>query len=181
MFAAVILILIFSTSAFAQSGRRTKPAAPPAPPPEAIPSPSPSPTPALPSNAQVTAEKDQDYSCTSDGTLAHLLDQSTVAAFTPKEVDTKAEITSKPDPTYTREARRMGVQGVVVLKVLLLPDGKLERVRVVRKLPFGLTENAIFAACQIKFKPAIKEGKEVPQWATLQYGFRIANSSIFGP
>ena len=129
----------------------------------------------------MTAEKDQDYSCTSDGTLAHLLDQGNVQGFTPKEVDTKAEITSKPDPTYTREARRMGVQGIVVLKVLLLPDGKLDRVRVVRKLPFGLTENAIFAACQIKFKPAIKEGKEVPQWATLQYGFRIANSSIFGP
>ena len=181
MFAAVILILIFSISAFAQSGRRTKPAAPPAPPPEAKPSPSPSPTPSLPSNAQVTAEKDQDYSCTSDGTLAHLLDQGNVQGFTPKEVDTKAEITSKPDPAYTREARRMGVQGVVVLKVLLLPDGKLDRVRVVRKLPFGLTENAIFAACQIKFKPAIKAGQEVPQWATLQYGFRIANSSIFGP
>ena len=129
----------------------------------------------------MTAEKDQDYRCTSDGTLAHLLDHGNVEGFTPKEVDTKAEITSKPDPNYTREARRMGIQGVVTLKVLLLPGGKLDRVRVVRKLPFGLTENAIFAACRIKFKPAIKAGREVPQWATLEYAFRIANSSIFGP
>ena len=129
----------------------------------------------------VTAEKDQDYRCTSDGTLAHLLDPPEVAGFSPKEVDTKAEITARPNPTYTREARRMSIQGVVVLKVLLLANGELDRIRVVRRLPYGLTENAIIAACRVKFKPAMKAGKEVSQWATLEYGFRIADSSIFGP
>jgi TonB family protein len=129
----------------------------------------------------VTAEKDQDYRCTDDGTLAHLLDQDDVVGFLPKEVDVKAEIKARPDPSYTREARRVGVQGVVVLKALLKPDGKIDRVRVVQDLPFGLTENAIRAACEIKFKPAVKAGKEVPQWVTLQYVFRLANSSIFGP
>jgi TonB family protein len=75
----------------------------------------------------------------------------------------------------------MGVQGVVILKVLLGENGGLDRVRVVRRLPFGLTENAIRAACEIKFKPAIKAGKEVSQWVTLEYGFSLANSSILGP
>ena len=70
---------------------------------------------------------------------------------------------------------------MVVLKVLLAADGKIDRVRVVRRLPYGLTENAILAACEIKFRPAVMAGKEVSQWATLQYAFRIANSSIFGP
>ena len=179
MIAVLILILIFGGSAFAQSGRRTKPATTPIPPPEAKPSPSPTPT--LPAKAPVTAEKDQDYRCTADGTLALILDQGQVAGFTPKEVDTKAEITARPDASYTREARKMGIQGVVVLKVLLAADGKIDRVRVVRRLPYGLTENAILAACEIKFRPAMMAGKEVSQWATLQYGFRIANSSIFGP
>jgi TonB family protein len=135
----------------------------------------------LPALSQVTAEKDQDYRCTDDGTLAHLLDPAAVEAFSPKEVDVKAEITAKPDPVYTREARRVGVQGNVMLKVLLLPNGKLDRVRVVRRVPYGLTENAIRAACEIKFKPAVKAGKQVAQWVTLEYGFRLANSSIFGP
>jgi len=135
----------------------------------------------LPPRSLVTAEKGQDYRCTDDGTLAHLLDQEEVAGFSPKEVDVKAEIKAKPDPTYTREARRVGVQGAVILKVLLLGDGKLDRVRVVRGLPYGLTENAIRAACEIKFKPAIKAGQPVSQWVTLEYGFRLANSSIFGP
>jgi protein TonB len=126
----------------------------------------------------VTAEKDQDYRCTDDDTLAHLLDQD-VAGYTSKEVDVKADITAKPEPGYTREARRVGVQGLVVLKVLLLGDGKIDRVRVVRRLPYGLTENAIFAACEIKFKPALKGGQPVSQWATVEYAFRLANSSIF--
>ena len=179
MIRALILILIFSTTAFTQSGRRTKPAVA-APTPAPTPEEKPSPTSSLAPRSQVTAEKDQDYRCTDDGTLAHLLDQGQ-DGFSPKEVDVKAEITARPDPTYTREARRVGVQGMVVLKVLLLGNGKLDRVRVVRRLPYGLTENAIHAACEIKFKPAMKGGQPVAQWVTLEYAFRLANSSIFGP
>ena len=129
----------------------------------------------------MTAEKDSDYRCSDDGSLAHLLDEPKVVTYTSKEVETKAQITEKPDPLYTREARRVGVQGIVILRVLLLGDGKLDRIRVVRRLPYGLTENAIRAACEIKFKPAMKDGKPVAQWVALEYGFRLANSSIFGP
>lgn len=179
MLLKVVLILVFATSAFAQSGRRARVA--PAPTPTPTPEAKPSPTSSLPPRSQVTAERDEDYSCTSDGTLAHLLDPPEVAGFSPKEVDVKAEIVSKPEPVYTREARRMGAQGNVTLKLLLLANGKIDRVRVVRRVPFGLTENAIRAACEIKFKPAMKAGKEVSQWLTVQYAFRLANSSIFGP
>jgi len=176
---ALILILIFGTSAFAQSGRRKGPVAAPTPAP--TPEATPSPTPSAPPRSLVTADKDQDYRCTDDGTLAHLLDPPTVTAFTTKEVDVKAELLARPEPKYTREARRVGVQGIVALKLLLLPDGKIDRIRVVRRLPYGLTENAILAACEIKFKPAMKAGQPVAQWATLEYGFRLAESSIFGP
>lgn len=129
----------------------------------------------------MTAEKDEDYRCTDDGTLAHLLDHDQVTAYSEKEVDVKAQITARPQPGYTRDARRAGVEGVVVLKLLLLGSGKLDRVRVVRRLPYGLTETAIFAACQIKFKPGMKNGQPVSQWVTVQYAFRLTSSSIFGP
>ena len=132
--------------------------------------------------ATVTAEKNQDYLCTTDGTLAHILESDEgEKTYLPKEVDTKALIRVQPEPKYTREARRAGVQGNVVLKVLLSAKGNIARVRVVRPLPFGLTENAIRAACEIKFNPAIKDGATVSQWVTVQYGFRLARSSIFGP
>lgn len=176
---ALIVILIFGASALAQSGRRTKTVSAPTPTPEVTPTPSPGSL--LPSRPQVTAEKDQDYRCTDDGTLAHLLDRDEAGGFSPKEVDVKAEVTAKPDPKYTREARRVGVQGMVVLKALVLGNGNMDRIRVVRRLPYGLTENAIRAACEARFKPATKAGKEVSQWVTLEYAFRLVNSSIFGP
>jgi len=175
----LLLIILVSASAFAQSGRRNLP--PPAPAPTPTPEEKPSPTSSLPPRSQVTAERDEDYRCTDDGTLARLLDHDQATGYEAKEVDVKAEITAKPLPKYTREARRVGVEGVVVLKVLLLGDGKLDRVRVVRRLPFGLTENAIRVACEIKFKPAMKAGQPVAQWLNVQYAFRLADSSIFGP
>lgn len=180
MIFAVVLILVFGTPAFAQSGRRNKTAPPPAPTPESQPSPTPA-APLLPSQSPVTAERNHDYRCTDDGTLAHLLEESNVVTFSDKEVDAKTEITARPDPPYTREARRAGIQGLVTLKLLLLPNGKLDRIKVVKRLPFGLTENAIRAACEVKFKPAVKAGQPVAQWVTLQYGFQLAHSSIFGP
>ena len=179
MIRVLLLIILVSASAFAQSGRRNLP--PPTPTPSPTPEEKPSPTSSLPPGSQVTADKDEDYRCTDDGTLAHLLDHDKAVGYEAKEVDVKAEVTAKPLPKYTREARRVGVQGVVVLKVLLLGDGKLDRVRVVRRLPYGLTENAILVACQIKFKPAMKAGQPVAQWLNVQYAFRLADSSIFGP
>ena len=177
MILALIFILVFGVSAFAQSGRRSKAVPAPTPTPDA----KPSPAPMQPPRSSVTAEKDQDYRCTDDGSLAQLLDRDEVGGFSAKEVDVQAKITARPDAPYTSEARKLGVQGVVVVKVLLLGNGELDRVRVVRPLPFGLTENAIRAACEVKFKPAVKAGKEVSQWVTLQYPFRLADSSILGP
>jgi TonB family protein len=131
----------------------------------------------------VTAEKNQDYRCTDDGTLARILENEVTdeRVISPKEADARAVISSKPKPSYTKEARRNGVQGFVTLKVLLSGDGKISRVRVVKGLPAGLTENAMRAACKIDFKPAMKDGQPVSQWLIVEYVFRLAESSIFTP
>jgi TonB family protein len=131
----------------------------------------------------VTAEKNQDYRCTDDGSLARILDNEVTGerVVSTKEADARAVITAKPKPSYTKEARRNGVQGFVTLKVLLSGDGKISRVRVVKGLPAGLTENAIRAACKIDFKPAMKDGQPVSQWVIAEYVFRLAESSIFTP
>jgi protein TonB len=96
-------------------------------------------------------------------------------------VDTRATILSKPPPAYTKEARRNGVQGFVVLRVLLSADARVDRIRIIKRLPAGLTENAIRAVCRIKFKPAMKNGQPVAQLVTVEYVFRLADSSIFAP
>jgi len=177
----LVAILVLSSFAYSQSGRRVKETRVPVPPPEQeVKEPKPTPPNEPP---PVTAEKNQDYRCTEDGSLARILETDTIdeLVLSAKEVDMRAVITAKPRPSYTKEARRNGVQGFVRLKVLLSARGKIARVRVVKGLPAGLTENGIRAACKMEFKPAMKDGQPVAQWLTAEYVFRLADSSIFTP
>jgi protein TonB len=179
----LVAILVLSSFAYSQSGRRVKETRVPVPPPEQEVK-EPKPKPAPPDEPPpVTAEKNQDYRCTEDGSLARILETDTIdeLVLSAKEVDTRAVITAKPRPSYTKEARRNGVQGFVRLKVLLSARGRIARVRVVKGLPAGLTENGIRAACRMEFKPAMKDGQAVAQWLTAEYVFRLADSSIFTP
>jgi TonB family protein len=183
-------ILLLSTVAYSQSGRRSnqiKVVVPPPPVQEAAASSVKKETEAA-GTASVTAERNQDYRCSDDGTLERILDpaeegtnQTGERILSAKETDSRVVITSKPQPAYTKEARRNGIQGFVALKVLLSGNGKVSRIRVLKRLPAGLTETAIFAACRMKFKPALKDGVPVSQWVTAEYAFRLADSSIFRP
>ncbi len=179
---SVLVILLLIPEVTAQSGRRAKEIRVPVPPPP-VEEPAKSRPAADPDDPPpATAEKNQDYGCTQDGSLARLLDDTGAEQiYSSKQVDVRVIIISKPSPAYTKEARRLGVQGYVTLKVLLSGNGKVTRIRVNKGLPAGLTENAIRAACKMKFKPALKDGQAVSQWVTAEYVFRLADSSIFGP
>ncbi len=188
---ALITLVFLSSVAHSQSGRRPKEIKAPVPVPEATADNASEPEAATNRGATVTAERNQDYRCTDDGTLERIIenDQGSTSnasaplerIFTAKETDTRVEITSKPQPSYTREARRNGIQGFVALKVLLSGNGKVSRVRLLKGLRAGLTENAIRAACRMRFKPAVKDGVTVSQWVIAEYAFRLADSSIFRP
>jgi TonB family protein len=176
----LVLSVIFVSNclAYSQSGRKGQTITVPVPPPEII-------EPKAPTEAtnaaQVTAQKNEDYRCTDDGSLARILETDAEENVdVSKKPEVRAQILTKPAPSYTKEARRSGVQGLVVLKVLLSSDGEISRIRVIRGLPAGLTENGIRAACKIKFKPAMTGGQAVSRWVTVEYVFRLAESSIFG-
>jgi TonB family protein len=178
----LLAVLALGSSSYPQSGRRAREIKVPVPPADqAVSEPAPKSTPDDP--PPVTAEKNQDYRCSEDGSLARILEIDDVGELvvSAKDVDVRAVITAKPKPSYTREARRNGVQGFVTLKVLLSARGKIARIRVVKGLPAGLTENAIRAACKMEFKPATKKGEAVAVWQTTEYVFRLADSSIFTP
>ena len=90
-----------------------------------------------------------------------------------KEVDQKAQVKKKPEPSYTRDARRHGVEGTVVIRCIFAATGKVTNIHVISGLPDGLTERAIKAAEKIKFVPAMKDGKAVSMWIELQYNFHL--------
>ncbi len=93
--------------------------------------------------------------------------------FKLSEVTQRAVITFKPEPGFTEEARRNGVTGTVRLRAILSASGEVMNVTTIKGLPDGLTEKAISAARQIKFRPAQKDGRAVSQYVVLEYNFNI--------
>lgn len=85
-----------------------------------------------------------------------------------------AEILSKPTPIYTDEARAKRIEGEVLLEVVFEATGKLRVVRIVRGLGHGLDENAVRAAEQIRFKPALKDGQPSDSTAVVHIIFQLA-------
>jgi TonB family protein len=85
-----------------------------------------------------------------------------------------AEIISKPTPVYTQEARNLRIEGEVLLEVVLEASGNLRVLRVVRGLGHGLDDNAVRAAQQIHFKPAMQGGKPSDSTVVLHIMFQLA-------
>jgi len=94
--------------------------------------------------------------------------QPTAAATTP------VEITFKPNPAYTEEARSMKLEGEVLLEVSFSASGTLHVNRVVRGLGHGLDEAAVAAANKIRFKPALQGGQPVDSTAIVHVTFQLA-------
>jgi TonB family protein len=83
------------------------------------------------------------------------------------------EITFKPKPDYTDEGRKQKINGEVRLEVLFKSDGQVHVIRVVQGLGYGLDEQAVKAAEQIKFKPALHEGQPIDSMAQVHIIFEL--------
>lgn len=81
--------------------------------------------------------------------------------------------THSEKPQYTAEAMRRRIQGSVLLEMVVLPDGTVGSVKVVRSLDptYGLDDEAIRAARQWRFEPGLKDGKPVAVLVTLELTF----------
>ena len=88
-------------------------------------------------------------------------------------MDTPIKVLKKPRASYTDEARKNGVQGMVRLAVEMGADGKIKFVYPFQGLKHGLTEEAEKAARRIKFEPPVKNGKPVSTIRIYGYGFTI--------
>jgi len=94
-------------------------------------------------------------------------------SFKQAEVIQKARITFKAEPGFTEGARRFNVAGTVRIRAVLNRTGEVTDVTALAGLPHGLTTKAAEAAKKIKFEPALKDGRAVSQYVTLEYHFNI--------
>ena len=79
----------------------------------------------------------------------------------------------KTTPSYTDAAIRAKVQGVVLLKGMVRRNGRVDTLSVVRSLGYGLDENAIREMASWRWRPAMRNGKAVDAWATIEVAFNL--------
>lgn len=87
---------------------------------------------------------------------------------------TQVEITYKPNPVYTEEARQLKLEGEVLLEVMFGANGQLQVKRVARGLGHGLDEAATAAANKMRFRPALRNGAPVDSTAIVHVVFQLA-------
>jgi TonB family protein len=91
--------------------------------------------------------------------------------FGASEMQQSARIVDSPAAAYTDEARAAKAKGDVRLRLVLAADGTVKNIFPIKFLGHGLTESAMKAAQQIKFDPAMRQGKRASQFVTLVYEF----------
>jgi len=85
------------------------------------------------------------------------------------------KVTKKVDPKYTQEARDAHIEGKVVVDCVVLENGKVSNVTIVRSLDptYGLDEQAVKATEQWEFEPGTKDGKPVPVRISIELTFTL--------
>lgn len=76
-------------------------------------------------------------------------------------------------PSYTEDGRRQGVEGDVVLEIVVRRDGTVGGVTVLRRLGAGLDQKAIDAVRQWRFSPARRMGAPVDVVVEVAVEFKL--------
>lgn len=94
--------------------------------------------------------------------------------LTEEMVDKAPQPLRKLPPRYPLAAQERGVEGEVLLKVLVGKDGSVKRVLVEKAKPAGVFENAARATIRKwRFRPASFRGKPVQVWVSQTISFTL--------
>ena len=96
-------------------------------------------------------------------------------AYQPGNGVSTPKLIKEVKPEYTPEARAAKIQGTVLLSAVVLEDGTVDDVAVIRSLDtkYGLDAQAVKAAKQWIFSPGMKDGKPVPVKVTIELAFTL--------
>jgi periplasmic protein TonB len=75
----------------------------------------------------------------------------------------RPKVVSSVNPQYTAAALEARIQGAILLRVVVLPDGTVGEVTIAQSLDsvYGLDDEAVKAVKQWRFEPGAKNGKPV--------------------
>ncbi len=85
------------------------------------------------------------------------------------------ELVSFSKPEYPPVARRMGVEGTVIVSVLVDENGRVEDAKLLTPIAqnVGINEAAVRAARGAHYRPALKGGVRVKMWTRLKIPFKL--------
>jgi len=84
------------------------------------------------------------------------------------------EAIQQPRPPYTPEAREARIEGIVLLEVIIRSSGRVDGIKVIQGLGYGLDESAVNTiTAGWRFKPALYLGKPVDYRARIEVTFRL--------
>lgn len=89
--------------------------------------------------------------------------------YTARELDVRAEQINDVDLVYPRRAYETRTKGRVVLRIFINERGAIDDVSIVEAVPAGVFDEAALTATQaLRFKPAIKNGRNVKSQKTIE-------------
>jgi len=89
---------------------------------------------------------------------------------------TEANLISKVPPVYPELAKQARIQGVVVLEVEITKEGSVDNVRVLSGHPL-LTQPALEAVKQWRYKPTLLNNEAVPVVTTVVVNFQLPDGN----
>ncbi|HLK20957.1 MAG TPA: energy transducer TonB [Bryobacteraceae bacterium] len=88
------------------------------------------------------------------------------------------EILARTEPDFPEEARKAGVDGTVVVELVVDPDGNPTNLRIKKPIGFGFDEAALKAVALWKFKPGVTDGVPLASDTTVEVNFRIPETHV---
>lgn len=99
-------------------------------------------------------------------------DISEAVQFVP--YDTPPEPLTRISPTYPPEAREAGIEGTVILQLLISKEGKTAKTNIIQGVDgSGLNDAAVTAIKDMSWKPALFNDEPVSVWITLPLHFKL--------
>jgi len=103
-----------------------------------------------------------------------LLGRTDTSVMTEDSVDTPPQPRSRSRFIYPKSAKKRGIEGFVVLSILIDQDGSVDKVQVLESSPPGVFDDAAMAGIkQWRFSPAQYQGSPVKVWAKQRIRFGL--------
>jgi len=82
-------------------------------------------------------------------------------------------LVERVEPQYTETARRVRLEGTVIVQAVIDEEGRVVDVKILKPLPMGLDRAAVDAVSRWRFKPATLYGRPVKVYYSLTVNFRV--------